>query len=53
MEHAPGDVAPTTGHCELLTVLGSRNGRTEHVTEGEPLPAAPRGYTWRLVEGDC
>ena len=52
MEYAPGDIAPTTGRYELITVLGARNGRAEYVMEGDPLPAAPRRYTWRLVEGD-
>ena len=52
MEHAPGDTTPTTGYYELHNVFGSRTGRTEHVTEGEPLLAAPRGHTWRRVDSD-
>lgn len=52
-ERAPGDIAPTTGKYELLDVLGSRTGTIEHVKEGEPLPAAPRSFTWRhVVESD-
>ena len=48
-EHDPGDEAPHTGHYEELSVLGARTGRTVHVQEGEPLPAAPRGFKWRRV----
>ena len=48
-EHKPGDSAPATGHYEELNVFGSHTGKTAHVTEGEPLPGAPRGFTWRRV----
>ena len=41
--------APATGHYEELNVFGSHTGKTAHVTEGEPLPGAPRGFTWRRV----
>jgi hypothetical protein len=50
MEHALGDSAPATGKYELLNLFGSRTGMTEQVVEGEPLPKAPRGYTWRRIE---
>jgi hypothetical protein len=50
IEHRPGDTAPTTGHYEELNVFGARTGALHHVKEGEPLPGAPRGFVWRLVE---
>jgi hypothetical protein len=49
-EHQPGAHAPETGHYEELNVFGSRTGRVEHVQEGERLPFAPRGFSWRYVE---
>ena len=53
-EHDPGDEAPHTGHYEELNIFGSRTGRTIHVQEGDRLPAAPRGFTWRRVtREDC
>ena len=48
-EHQPGSHAPATGHYEELNVFGMRTGKVEHVQEGEPLPIAPRGFTWRPV----
>ena len=53
-EHQPGLHAPATGHYEELNVFGTRTGKVEHVHEGEQLPSAPRGFTWRQVaEEDC
>ena len=51
-EHQPGTRAPETGHYEELNVFGSSTGRVEHVREGERLPLAPRGFTWRHLEDD-
>jgi hypothetical protein len=48
-EHRPGDCTPVTGRYEELNVFGTRTGKTVHVEEGEPLPAAPCGYTWRRI----
>ena len=53
-EHGPGAYAPATGQYEELIVFGARTGKVEHVHEGEPLPSAPLGFTWRqVVEEDC
>ena len=49
-EHKPGDPVPVTGHYEELNVFGSPTGKVHHATEGEPLPDAPRGFTWRLAQ---
>ena len=51
-EHQPGLHAPATGHYEELNVFGTRTGKVEHVHEGERLPSAPRGFTWRQVAGE-
>lgn len=48
-EHKPGDPAPETGHHEELNVFGSHTGKVVHAIEGEPLPGAPRSFTWRRV----
>jgi hypothetical protein len=45
-----GAQAPVIGHYEELNVFGSPTGRVEHVREGERLPHAPRGFTWRQIE---
>ena len=46
-EHQP---APTTGHYRLLNVFGTPTEHTTHIRRGEALPAAPRGYGWRLEQ---
>jgi hypothetical protein len=51
-EHQPGAHAPVAGHYEELDVFGSPTGRVEHVREGDRLPHAPRGFTWRRVAED-
>jgi hypothetical protein len=52
--HLPGDPAPRTGHYEECNVFGTSSGIVRHVTEGEPLPSLPRGFTWRRVkQEDC
>jgi hypothetical protein len=48
-EHTPGTRA-LTGHYEELNVFGSPTGKVEHVHEGERLPHAPRGFSWRHIE---
>lgn len=56
-EHRPGEPAPETGHYAEHNVFGTPTGAVKHVVEGDRLPGAPRGFTWRLVEterpGDC
>lgn len=49
-DHRPGDLAPETGHYEECNVFGSPTGTVRHVVEGNPMPHAPRGFTWRLVD---
>ena len=50
VEHAPGDHAPATDHYEQLNIFGTPTGWVVRVTEGERLPAAPRGCTWRRID---
>jgi hypothetical protein len=49
-EHAPGETAPTAGTYELLSVFGSPTGVRVDLQHGHPMPEAPRGHTWTLVE---
>ena len=42
--------APSGGVYEQRTVLGSSTGVRITVVRDEILPAAPRGFTWSLVE---
>ncbi len=54
-EYPPGTRAPATGTYEQRNVLGSATGVRVSVAQLEPLPPAPRGFTWRPVEDgpDC
>jgi hypothetical protein len=53
-DHLPGDAAPTDGAYCLLNVFGSMTGVVARVPRGNPLPEAPRGFTWRLArEANC
>ena len=49
-EHRPGDCTPVTGRYEELNVFGTPTGKIEHVREGERLPHAPQGFSWRQME---
>jgi hypothetical protein len=49
-EQVPGDAAPVAGNYEQLNVVGQPTGIRANVGQGHPLPAAPRGHTWTLVE---
>ncbi len=49
-EYPPGLRAPSTGTYEQRNVLGTPTGVRIAVSQGEVLPAAPRGFTWRRVE---
>ena len=51
-EYRPGAPAPSTGHYEELNVFGNPTGKSVHADEGSTLPAAPRGFSWRLVGRD-
>ncbi len=48
-DHKPGDPAPATGHYEELNVFGTPTGKVHHAREGEPLPRAPRNFSWRHI----
>jgi hypothetical protein len=49
-EYPPRMVAPSAGIYEQHNVLGASTGVRITVARGEILPAAPRGFTWRMVE---
>ena len=49
-EYLPGMRAPSGGVYEQRSVLGSATGVRITVVRDEVLPAAPRGFTWSLVE---
>lgn len=46
----PGELAPVEGRYRQFNIFGSRTETAVHVQRGEPLPAAPRNFTWRLHE---
>jgi hypothetical protein len=47
--HHPGEAASMPGIYRQLNIFGSPTGMTVHVGEGEPLPAAPGGFTWQFM----
>lgn len=49
-DHAAGSRAPISGDYELLNVFGSPTGDTVAIAEGDVLPPAPIGFSWRLIE---
>lgn len=49
-EYSPGALAPAGGIYEQCNVLGSTTGVRVTLASGQKLPAAPRGFTWRVVE---
>jgi hypothetical protein len=46
-DYPPGARAPLTASYEELNVLGARTGKVIVAQEGNDLPSAPRGFTWR------
>jgi hypothetical protein len=46
-----GAAAPETGVYEQIDLFRLPTGITERLAEGERLPLAPVGYTWRQVAG--
>jgi hypothetical protein len=48
-----GDQAPDTGRYEALNIFGARTGRMVHAEDGEALPAAPHGFTWRRIADEA
>jgi hypothetical protein len=47
--HLPGEPASWEGSYQEVNVFGTPTGQTVRARRGESLPAAPRGYTWRLA----
>jgi hypothetical protein len=47
--HVPGEPAPATGDYEQQGVFGAATGVRVTVPAGQPLPAAPIGFTWTLA----
>ena len=47
-----GDAGAVGRHLEQHNVLGTPTGVRIAVAQGEVLPAAPRGFTWRRVEAN-
>ena len=52
VEHRPGEPASCKGRSTEHAVLGSPTGKVVEVEQGEELPIAPRGFTWRHVPSD-
>jgi hypothetical protein len=50
--HLPGQPVPASGTYELMNVFGSPTGVRVNVVHGHPLPSAPVGHSWAVVEGD-
>ena len=46
-EYSPGARVPAAGPYEELNVLGASTGKVIVVQQGDALPPAPRGFTWR------
>ncbi len=51
--HVPGQSAPAPGTYEQINVFGTPTGIRVNVAHGQPLPAAPIGYGWAIVEEDA
>jgi len=45
----PRRPAPHTGMFEEVNIYGVITGAAAYVEQGEPLPGAPRGFTWRSL----
>jgi hypothetical protein len=52
-EHAPGETAPEEGEYEQVNIFGRPIGIRVSLKHGNPLPEAPIGHAWRLVEGNA
>jgi hypothetical protein len=49
-EHAPGEAAPVGGTYEQLNIFGRATGTRVTLMHKHPLPDAPLGHNWTLVE---
>ncbi|MGC1409457.1 MAG: hypothetical protein WA864_10990 [Acetobacteraceae bacterium] len=45
--YQPGESAPSSGRYQEVNIFGAPTGTLVLMTEGEKLPPAPRGFTWR------
>jgi hypothetical protein len=52
-EHAPGEAAPAGGIYEQLNIFGRPTGIRISVEQGHPMPSAPLGHSWALIEEDA
>ena len=48
-EYPPRAPASHSGFFEEFNVFGTETGAVVYVNEGESLPGAPRGFTWRPI----
>jgi hypothetical protein len=48
--YEPGDLTPESGHYQLLNVFETPTEIIVRLEIGDTLPAAPRCYTWRLID---
>jgi hypothetical protein len=46
----PGTPTPRSGIYEQIGPRGGRTGEQADSTRGHPLPPAPKGHTWILVD---
>jgi hypothetical protein len=46
----PGEPAPATGAYEEHNVFGTPTGNRIDVNKGDPMPPAPRSFTWQSVK---
>jgi hypothetical protein len=51
--HLPGQPAPASATYEQMNVFGSPTGIRVNATHWHPLPEAPIGHGWAVVEGDA
>jgi hypothetical protein len=47
----PGEPVPQAGVYQECNVFGTPTGAIAVMNDGEQLPAAPRGFTWRPLSG--
>jgi hypothetical protein len=51
-EHKPGTAAPAAGIYKQLNIFGGPTGIRVALTHKDPLPEAPLGHSWALIEED-
>jgi hypothetical protein len=50
--HLPGQSAPESATYEQMNIFGSPTSIRIKMMHGHPLPEAPVGHSWAVVEGD-